>query len=380
MKKYFLVITLILIGFTASYSQLTNAILAIQDGQIKIAKESIDKYMLKEKSPLEAKAWFYKGNIYESIAFTKDEEIKALEPKNALKITVEAYQKVIALDKPKGEWVTQATPRLENVWGVIFNTSIESYKIYTADTTNKAKLKESLELMTLCQTIKPLDTLAYNVAATIAIQGNDFKYAKNAYLKLIEIKYITKSVYKNLFYIEKEKFNNKDEALKILAEARKVYPDDKDFLAQEIDLYISLGKQQEAITKLSDAVKTDPSNAKVYYYNLGIIYKQLNDNVKSKESLQKSLAADSLYEGANYMMGFLFMDEGDVVNKKLNNMKLNEYNVSGKKEEAKRDALYKKSIPYLEKSYKVSKDEKLKGQLVSLYTKFKMTEKLKSIQ
>lgn len=379
MKKYILVVGLALLGFSTSYSQLTNAILAIESGEIKIAKENIDKQMLKEKSLVDPKSWYYKGMIYESIAFTKDESILNLEPNNATKLSVEAYQKVIALDKPKGEWVLQATPRLENIWGFVFNQAIENYKIASQDSTKKAKYKDALNQLTLCQSIKPNDTLAYNVAASVAIQAQDFVYARSAYRKLISLNNKTKSVYKNLFYLEKEKFKNTDEAMKILAEARVVYPEDKDFLSQEIDMYISQGKQQEAIARLNDAVKSDPENAKLYLYNLGIIYKQLNNNAKSKESLQQSLKADSLYEGANYMMGFIFMDEGDVLNKKINNMKLNEYNATGKKAEVQRDALYKKSIPYLEKAYNVSKDAKLKGQLMSLYTKFNYTEKIKTL-
>ena len=111
-------------SYSTVFAQLTNAILAIESGEIKIAKENIDKQMLKEKSLSDAKSWYYKGVVYESIAFTKDEAIQNLEPTNATKICMEAYQKVVALDKPKGEWATQAAPRLENIWGFTFNQAI----------------------------------------------------------------------------------------------------------------------------------------------------------------------------------------------------------------------------------------------------------------
>jgi tetratricopeptide (TPR) repeat protein len=369
MKKRILV-SIALITVYQSFAQLTNAILGFQNGEIKIAKESIDKYMLKEKSLQEAKAWYTKGNIYESIFYSTDESIKSLDP-NALKVAVEAYQKAIALDKPGGEFATNSKPRIDNIWGATFNSSIEKYKA--------ADYKKSLELMSICQSIKPADTLAYNVGASIAIEGKDFNYAKSAYRSLISMNYKPRKVYQNLYYVVKEELKNTDEAFLILAEARKEFPNDKEFQNQEIDLYISTGKQQEAINKLNEAIKADAPNAKVYYYNLGIIYKQMNDNAKSKEALKQSLALDSLYEGSNFMMGYLFMDEGDILNKKINNMTGKEYAMTGKNEENKRDAIYKRAIPFLEKSYKVNKDAKLKSQLVSLYTKFKMDAKLKQL-
>ena len=235
-------------------------------------------------------------------------------------------------------------------------------------------------MMTICQSIKPADTLAYVVGASMAIQAKEFDAAKASYYKLISLNNKTKAVYKNLYYVVKEEQKNDAEAMKIIADARAVHPNDKDFLTQEINLYIAAGKSTEAIGRLNDAIKADPANAKVYLYNLGIIFKQTNDNVKAKEYFTQSLATDSLYEGTNYMMGFIYMDEGDVLNKKINNMNLKDYNATGKKEEAKRDALYKKAIPYLEKSYRENKDPKLKDQLTTLYKKFKMTEKEKNIQ
>jgi tetratricopeptide (TPR) repeat protein len=368
MKKQ--IIALILAGITTAYSQLTNAVLAVQSNELKIAKESIDKYMAKEKSLTDPKGWYYKGLIYEFTA--KNDSARPVEAKATLNIAIEAYRKTIELDKPKGEWVSQAGPRLDLVYNTAFNKAIENYRAN--------KITDALEAISFAQSIKPTDSLAYSVGAAIAYEGKDFEYARKAYSKMIELKYNSKTIYKNLYLVVKQQLKNNEEALKVITDARKLYPNDMEFQSQEIDLYITLGKQQEAVEKLTEAIKSDPVNAKLYYYNLGILYKQSNDNVKSKESLLQSLAIDSLYEGSNYMVGLIYLEEGDVINRKVNNMTLKDYNVSGKKEEAKRDMLYKKAIPYFEKSYKVEKNDKVKDQLTTLYTKFKMTEKLKSLQ
>ncbi|MDX2191087.1 MAG: hypothetical protein SFY32_14595 [Bacteroidota bacterium] len=353
-------------------AQLTNAVLALENKEYKVAKESIDKYMLKEKSATDAKGWYYKGSIYYDIAFSSDEAVKALEKKVvAIKTSAEAYNKSILNDKPKGEWAEKSKPFLDNLWGNTFNESIDKYK--------NNDFAGSLEFIKVCQMIKPKDTLAFTTGALIAMQAKDYKTAKETYEGLLAIDYKPKSLFKNLFYIVLVELKDTTSAFKVVGQARSLFPEDKDFLSQEINLYIETKRQQEAINKLNEAVKADPANAKVYLYNLGIIYKQSNDNVKARGFFQQSLAKDSLYEGANYMYGYMIMEDGDFINKKINNMTLKEFNMNGKKEEAKRDAMYKKAIPYLEKAYRVSKDEALKKQLTTLYTKFKMDAKLKDL-
>lgn len=376
MKKLSLITISLLASFTIATAQ-TNAILALENQEYKVAKESIDKYFTKNAAtiatnPKEAKAWFYKGKIYNIVATSDKPEIKALGDEKSLAVAVEAFRKAVELDNSKSaEWKKQSQDQLEAIWGVTFNEGIKKYQ--------ENDLKASLTNMDLCISIKPADTLAYTVGASIAISAKDFAWAKKAYYSLIEKGFKNYNYYKNLLYIVSEEEKNTDETMKVIQMGREAFPMDAMFMAQEVNLYITSGKTQEAIAKLEAAAKNDAANAKVYYYNLGIIYKQTNDNVKAREFFAKSLAEDANYEGANYMTGFMFMEEGDVLNKKINNMTLKEYNLNGKKEEAKRDEFYKKAIPYLEKSYAVSKDEKVKDQLISIYKKFKMEDKIKSL-
>ncbi|MDX2196756.1 MAG: hypothetical protein NW207_10085 [Cytophagales bacterium] len=370
MKKIlFLCLTLAICE--VSTAQLTNVIIALQEGNVPVAKKNIDAYMAKEKSATDAKGYFYKGNVYETIFLSKDAAITALEA-NPLPIAVEAYMKSVSLDKPKGEWVTKSKERLENLWASSYNKSIELYKANDMD--------GALKYIEITQLIKADDTTAFSIGASFAITSEKFEKAIEYYNKLIALNTQNLSVYKNLLYIYTQKIKNNDKAIEICGLGRKKFPNESSFMAEEVNIYIATNRTAEAIAKLNDAVQNDKPNAKVYLYNLGILYKQTGDNIKAKENFVQSLAIDSLYEGANYMLGFMTMEEGDVINKKINNMNMKDYTAIGKKEEAKRDALYKKAIPYLEKSYKVNKDPKLKEQLTSIYTKFKMTDKIKSLE
>lgn len=367
MKKLIYLVALTCIS--ACYGQLTNAILFLQEGNIAKAKEQIDKYMIKEKSATDAKGWFYKGNIYEALAFTKDSSINKLETQpNAIKILTEAYNKSLSLDKPNGEFAKQIPSRLEGVWGATFNLGIEKYQMQD--------FKSSLEYMSLASIVKPSDTTSVINGAVIAMQGKDFVYAKEAYTKFIGMGNKSKKNYSQLYYIVKDELKDKEATANVLAEARKNFPTDSYFMAEEINMAIDGGKKEEAIAKLNNALNTDPKNANMYYYNLGIIAKQSNDGAKAKEYFQNSLKADDMYEASNYMMGFICLDEGDALNKKINAMNMKDYTATGKALELKRDELYKSGIPYLEKSYQVSKDDKLKVQINNLYTKLKMNKKI----
>lgn len=357
-------------GLNFANAQLTNAILAIQEGDVKVAKESIDKYMAKPKSDLDPKGWYYKGNIYEAIAFTKDSLVVAkLENKlTAIKTTIDAYQKAISLDKPTGEWAKQAKERTEGVWGNTLNDGIGKY--------NLKDYQAAIDFLSLASFAKPSDTLSVLNVGLIAIEAKQFGIAKDAFLKLISMGYKTKRNYNQAYYIAKEELKDAESTSKILTEARQVFPSDAYYMTEEINALIKIDKKEDAITKLNDALTTDPLNAAMYYYNLGLLYNQTGDKPKAKESFNFSLAKDSLYADSNYMLGFLLLEEGDVINKKINQMKIPEYNAKGKSEENKRDNIYKSAIPFLEKSYAVNKDLALKSQLNNLYMKHKINKKI----
>ena len=380
MNKIKILVGFILLSTVTTYAQLTSAAIAIDDNnEVKIAKELIDKYMSKEKSANDPKGWYYKGYIYERIATSNDEAIRKLDA-DPLTKSVEGYSKSISLDKPNGEWAKKSKEKSTNLWPVVYNKGIEYYQA--------SQFSDALRMMELSQNLKPSDTTSYVNAALIALQAKDYAFAKKTYYKLLELNK-NPNYYRNLMYAiqelpkktKQDTLDADEEMLKVVQMARKEFPKDPNLMAQEVNLYISAKRQNEAIAKLTEAIETDPSNAKLYYFNLGILHKQLNEDAKAKDYFQKSLKIDSLAEESNYMMGLMLMEEGDAINKKLNKMTYQQsISPAGKKEEDRREALYRKAIPYFEKSYRVNKDPKLKIQLEELYKRFKMNDKLSKLK
>jgi len=74
MKKLVLVVIAVLIsGITFSQTEVVSAYNYLKNGQLDKAKTYIDKACVNEKTKGLAKTWFYCGNVYLSIALTKEE-------------------------------------------------------------------------------------------------------------------------------------------------------------------------------------------------------------------------------------------------------------------------------------------------------------------
>ncbi|HEX5170332.1 MAG TPA: tetratricopeptide repeat protein [Cyclobacteriaceae bacterium] len=73
--------------------------------------------------------------------------------------------------------------------------------------------------------------------------------------------------------------------------------------------YNSVGKNKEALTTLRDAAAIDPGNDRIFY-NLGLLYYELNDVAAAVESFQKAIRLGSTNTGLYYNYGLLLQQQG----------------------------------------------------------------------
>ena len=89
------------------------------------AKEAIDEAVLNEKTSTSAKAWYYRGLIYQ--ALYKDKNYGSL-CNNCLQIAFESYKKSLELD-PKNEWVDIINSlQIPAIVNQEFNQGVEFFK------------------------------------------------------------------------------------------------------------------------------------------------------------------------------------------------------------------------------------------------------------
>lgn len=196
--------------------------------------------------------------------------------------------------------------------------------------------------------------------------------------KMIEAKIATPYNYESIYIAQ---LNNVDSvsAIETLRKGRVAFPDDAGLLAQETNIFLAKGKQEEALANLKLSIQKDPTNG-LYYFICGQIYENMadpKDKLSGKE-LEKPKNFDELFKNAemNYMkaielsasnlemlynssynLGAMYNNYGGY----LANLKIEGSANQSKRQvenEAKAQEYYKKAIPYLEKALSIKSDDR----------------------
>jgi len=342
------------------------------DGDTLKAKEYIEKAIQDPSTKNEAKTWWVRAGIY--LAMQSSGKYKSSAP---YKEATASLIKVIEI-KPDYQ-KNEVNANLLSCAYIYFNDGIENY--------NARKFDDAIDLMKHVVEIhdlqggkrfsdKSFDTIAAKakyVIANAAYYGNRYDEAITYINELKTSPYIKEPVlYMNLSDIY-EKQKKDAESIAALEEGRKAFPDDKSLRIAEINYYIKTGQQDVLIKKLEDAVAKEPNNGELQAI-LGNGYEQLafpkdaaghdlakpasyNDYItKAENAYQKAIdatpenTANNQKAIYNYNLGALYFNEATVYNGQMKDLTTAEQKKYDDLK-AKRDALFTKSIPYLENTY-----------------------------
>lgn len=323
----------------AQKSEVTNAILSLKNGTLDKAKTSVDKAVVHEKTANDPKAWFTKGEVYAAYI---DNPIFGKQVPNAVEEAYQAYDKAIALDKD-GEWGKQAAAKKDGLYAGAFNNAVNAY--------NEKRYDEAIKAYTMAQNIRPQDTTAYVYAAYAAEAKQDFPLAKENYKKLLAMNHKTPMVYNRLIYFAKEVDKNETETASLLQDAVKQFPNNKDFMLEELNLYVKAGKGKEAIGKLENAIKVDPNNPNLYNV-LGSLYDQTGDKDKARQNYEAALKVDPANFDANFNLGVFHYNKGADTNNKFSKLTGANQAKMGPKLQAESKQSFNSAIPYFEAAHK----------------------------
>ena len=144
------------------------------------------------------------------------------------------------------------------------------------------KFDEAYQSFDAAQKIVPEDTTAILYTAVAAANTKNYSAAISNYNKLLATNYKDKTK----IYVDMPTLYllNKDTAgaIKVANEAVAKYPANADLRKEEIEVSLQAGQQNDLITKIETAIKADPNNKALYYYE-GLTYSQI------AEALQKDI-------------------------------------------------------------------------------------------
>jgi hypothetical protein len=346
-------------------------------------KEAVDniEQLAKMDIPADSKADVYilRGDIYNEIA-TQVNTSKSLnlntaeglpEVKHPELIAFESYK--VGLENASKKYHTKdALTGIRTVQNYMSMLGIEAYQAQDYEGAYKAfksmldadvVLKENGEESAL-STEENLNNQYYLIALA-AYSADKKDISKEYFTKLYDMGSEEPAVYEYLYKMGAES-GDLEGAYKYLEEGRKKFPEEIGLLFSEINHFLQLGKSEELIDKIQQAIAAEPKNVSLYNV-LGNTYDGLNqaaakagEQEKADEYLalafeqfKKAYEIDPTNTVAVYSMGQLFYNRAAV--KTLDLQKYaSDYSKEGmKKYEAAREAVFAefdKALPFFQKS------------------------------
>jgi predicted Zn-dependent protease len=351
------------------------------------AKEAVDAATANAETSENAETWITRAGIYIGM-----QDIASLNANQPYREGITALKKAFQLNK-KLEMDMNAVNMTANAAFFAFNDGINLYNNNKYGEAYKT-LEESVALMgndkdKRFMLIPSLDTIR---AQAIMFKGFNAYYDADGNkvneaitnLSLVQkppySNYLTKEHLANIYLVLAQSYakqGNKEKQLAIIKEGRKLFPDDKNLNALDVNFALESGSQNDAIAKIEETIKAEPLNPELYM-NLGILYNTLArplDGAKKHENAKEySIKAEEAYKKMvelapdnatyQYQMGSFYFNQAADVITEMNNLGSSKeddkkYNVLNKQ----KDILLNQALPNLEKSKDlfIKKNGKYKG-------------------
>jgi len=393
MKKTIILLVLLfaVTGIFAQKGKVTSAKSYLDAGNLEKAvstiNETVDPTNPKSESSINwAGTWETRGEIYQALNRTKDENLKKLSD-DPLTVAYDSYLKALALDD-KDKFSKSVKIKLTILVGELTNQAVAAFN---EENFEKA-LKSFEQIMGVEHTPAfkgddpaTIDTAIIFNAGLAAYNSQKYDKAIEYYREAAKFKYNGARTYQQIStsYMQKKDTVG---ALDALKEGLTEYPGNGTILVEVINIYLAANKVDEALKYLDLAISQDTKNAS-YYFAKGTLYDKLLKQDLATECYLKAIEYKEDYFDAYYNLGALYYNKGvkqiDVANAVPSN-KTEQYEV----EKKKADEEFQKAIPYMEKAQAINPTDKFTLEsLKTLYYRLNMldkhaiiVEKLKNLQ
>ena len=346
--KHFLMIIGCLFAFSVmGQKEVVSAYNANKDGDYRAASTYIEQAILIDKSNTKDKSWRYRGEIYLNIS--RDTSM-TMEYPNALRISMESYLKATELDL-KGRYEDEIKLGLAQVQLGANGKGISYY-----NTTSFDLAASSFDLAAeVARTFDIVDTMAVYNAALCYEKADMTDMAIERYRDCADIKYQVPNVFLFISTLYRNS-DNDEEALKVLQEARAVYPREQSLIIEELNIYLTNKDFERAKANLELAAEQDPTN-EIRWFSLGSVFDNLGNYDEAIIAYQKAIVVKSDYFDANYNLGALYFNKAVLGINEANEMwkpRMTRTEAANQKKlEEDSKSMFVTARPYLESAFQV---------------------------
>jgi len=345
------------------------------DKAVSAIEEAIDSSNPKTESSVTwPRTWEVRGEIYQAVFQSKDENYKKLS-NDPLTVAYDSYLKALALDD-KDKFSKSVKIKLTLLIGDLTNQAVAAFN----EENYEKALKSFEQIMGIEQTPvfkaddpTSVDTVIIFNAGLAAYNAQKYDKAIQYYREAAKYKYSGARTYQliSTSYMQKKDTVG---ALEVLKEGLKEYPGNGTILVEVINIYLNSNRVDDALRYLDIAIEQDPKNAS-YFFARGTLFDKLLKPEEATASYLKAIEYKEDYFDAYYNLGAVYYNKGvkqiDVANAVPSNQP-EKY----EEEKEKADIEFKKAIPYMEKAHEINPTDKFTMEsLKTLYYRLKMLDK-----
>ncbi len=329
-------------GYQCGSTELTSAKLYIQQKNYDKAMDLLEQEV--QKNPKSDEGYYLLGVVYGE----KEEYSKMAE----------AYDKSLSISKNFKDNIDQSR---QYYWATLFNRGVKSYQSgVNAQEEDSSQVHFSKAANYFEDAIEIIPDSADTYKNLAFVYMNQGKYDKAVEpLRTLINKEKSVEAYQYLgeiLYEQGNKIKESDssaalksynEAISILEEGRKTYPNEPKLLLALSNSYIAANKLDVAKDVFKAGVDAEPDN-KYYRYNYGVLLLGANEFAEAEKQFLKAIEIDPDYENALYNLGVTYVKWGTTLNELADE--------KGETSTEYKDK-YRMALPHLEKAAQMKPDD-----------------------
>ncbi len=343
------------------------------DKAVTAIEEAVDPENPKaEKSVNWSKAWEVRGEIYQAIFNSKEENYRKLHT-DPLTEAYKSYIKAIELDQKKnfsGSILIKLQLLIDDLSKQAEKTFKERNYKKALESFDQILAIEKTPVYTDASSSVPDTVIIYN-AGLAAFHAQKYDKAIEFFRQSVMNKYNGSGTYELLVSAFLCKADTAG-ASEFLEEGLRAYPTDVSLLSLLINLYRKGNKIDEAQKFVNTALLKEPDNEFLYFAQ-GYLFEQTKNSEQAIRCYEKAIELKPEYTDAYLNLGLVYYNRGVNQLEFANTVPANQPDVY-ESERNKADLEFRKALPYMEKSQQLDNKNNLVLEILkNLYYRLQMT-------